>query len=193
MKRFIGYSLLLMVFVLSGCVMRVTSYEVDRVDQEIEGNRGMLKGTPSASSATKVKKTKTMYNLEIEMPSLLDFEELKPKPKRAHKDQEVYGNKGYVSRSSITKLKTQPTKKKFTFFGRSKSDSSETSGKVSRQESAEILQEIYIVKKGDTLQKISNKFYGTTKKWKKIYEANKKTLKAPDLIKKGQKLIIPMN
>src|SRR5512139_2133187 len=29
----------------------------------------------------------------------------------------------------------------------------------------------YTVKKGDTLQEISQKFYGTTKKWRKIYEA----------------------
>lgn len=193
MKRFIGYSLLLMAFVLSGCVMRVSSYEVDRVDQEIKGNRGMLKGTPSASSGAEVKKTKKMYNLEIEMPSLLDFEGKKPRPKRAHKDQEAYGNEGYVHGLSVTKLKPQPMKKKFTFFGQDSSDSPKTSDKISRQEPAEILQEIYVVEKGDTLQKISNKFYGTTKQWKKIYEANKKALKAPDLIKMGQKLIIPMN
>jgi nucleoid-associated protein YgaU len=49
----------------------------------------------------------------------------------------------------------------------------------------------YVVQKGDTLQKISSKVYGTTKKWKKIFEANKELLKDPDKIKPGQELVIP--
>ena len=50
----------------------------------------------------------------------------------------------------------------------------------------------YVVRKGDTLQKISNKYYGTTKKWRRIYKANLKTLaKGPDKIQPGMKLVIP--
>nr|MBU1327838.1 LysM peptidoglycan-binding domain-containing protein [Candidatus Omnitrophota bacterium] len=49
----------------------------------------------------------------------------------------------------------------------------------------------YIVQKGDTLQKISEKFFGTTQKWKSIYDANKHILKSPDRIRPGQKLAIP--
>lgn len=49
----------------------------------------------------------------------------------------------------------------------------------------------YKVEKNDTLQKISQKFYGTTRKWPKIYEANKDTLKAPDKVYPGQILNIP--
>lgn len=49
----------------------------------------------------------------------------------------------------------------------------------------------YIVGKNDTLQKISNKFYGTTKKWIKIYAANKDTLRGPDKVYPGQVLNIP--
>ena len=51
--------------------------------------------------------------------------------------------------------------------------------------------ERYTVASGDTLQKISKKFYGTTKKWKKIYEANKDTLKSPNSIFPGKALNIP--
>jgi nucleoid-associated protein YgaU len=51
--------------------------------------------------------------------------------------------------------------------------------------------QVYIVKKGDTLQKISQKAYGTTTKWRKIYDANKKTIKNPDKLSEGEKLIIP--
>ncbi|MBU0548127.1 MAG: LysM peptidoglycan-binding domain-containing protein [Candidatus Omnitrophica bacterium] len=51
--------------------------------------------------------------------------------------------------------------------------------------------ESYTVGKNDTLQKISKKFYGTTKKWPKIYEANKNVLRSPDKLYAGQTLKIP--
>jgi len=51
----------------------------------------------------------------------------------------------------------------------------------------------YTVKRGDTLQKISYKLYGTTKRWKKLYEVNKEILKSPDMIKQGQRLVLPVD
>lgn len=51
--------------------------------------------------------------------------------------------------------------------------------------------EKYTVEKNDTLQKISKKFYGTTKKWPKIYDANKDVLSGPDKLYPGQTLNIP--
>ena len=51
--------------------------------------------------------------------------------------------------------------------------------------------EQYTVGKNDTLQKISKKFYGTTKNWPKIYEANKNILSTPDKLYLGQTLNIP--
>ncbi|MDD5465323.1 MAG: LysM peptidoglycan-binding domain-containing protein [Candidatus Omnitrophica bacterium] len=51
--------------------------------------------------------------------------------------------------------------------------------------------EKYTVAKNDTLQKISKKFYGTTKRWMKIYNANKNVLSAPDKLYPGQTLNIP--
>lgn len=49
----------------------------------------------------------------------------------------------------------------------------------------------YTIKKGDTLQKISQKFYGTTKNWRRIYEANRKTIKDPDQLVEGDKIVVP--
>lgn len=49
----------------------------------------------------------------------------------------------------------------------------------------------YVIKKGDTLQKISEKFYGTTKKFDRIYEANKDVLKDKNTLKVGTKIKIP--
>ncbi|MBP7836332.1 MAG: LysM peptidoglycan-binding domain-containing protein [Candidatus Omnitrophica bacterium] len=56
---------------------------------------------------------------------------------------------------------------------------------------ASLTSQKYVVGKNDTLQKISKKFYGTTKKWTKIYEANKDVLKGPDKVYPGQTLNIP--
>lgn len=49
----------------------------------------------------------------------------------------------------------------------------------------------YVVQKGDSLSKISAKFYGNTKSWRLIFEANKERIKDPDLIQPGWKLTIP--
>lgn len=49
----------------------------------------------------------------------------------------------------------------------------------------------YTVVAGDNLSKIAKKFYGDANKWKKLFEANKDTIKNPDLIKIGQLLRVP--
>ena len=49
----------------------------------------------------------------------------------------------------------------------------------------------YMVKLGDTLSKLAERFYNSPYKWEKIYEANKDTVKNPHYIYVGQKLTIP--
>ena len=49
----------------------------------------------------------------------------------------------------------------------------------------------YTVKSGDSLSKIAQREYGDGSKWKAIYEANRGTIKDPDLIHPGQELTIP--
>ena len=49
----------------------------------------------------------------------------------------------------------------------------------------------YTVQPGDNLCKISKKFYGTTKRYKLIFEANKDVLKSESSLSIGQKLRIP--
>lgn len=51
---------------------------------------------------------------------------------------------------------------------------------------------VYVVRKNDTLQKIAHKYYGTTRHWRRIYEANRKVLtKGPDKLQVGMRLVIP--
>ncbi len=52
-------------------------------------------------------------------------------------------------------------------------------------------QKTYTVAAGDSLSKIAQHHYGNANLWNKIYEANKDTIKNPDLIHPGQQLIIP--
>jgi len=49
----------------------------------------------------------------------------------------------------------------------------------------------YVVQKGDTLAKISQKFYGSTKYYKKIYSANRNSIANINQLKVGTKLRIP--
>lgn len=49
----------------------------------------------------------------------------------------------------------------------------------------------YKVQKGDTLQKISMKLFGTTKKWKKLFDMNKDVLKSPDKLRPGMVIKVP--
>ena len=49
----------------------------------------------------------------------------------------------------------------------------------------------YTVKPGDTLSKLAARFYNSVSKWQKIYEANRDSVKNPDYIYIGMKLIIP--
>ena len=49
----------------------------------------------------------------------------------------------------------------------------------------------YTVVAGDSLSKIARKVYGDAGRWKEIFEANRDTIKNPDLIHPGQSLKIP--
>lgn len=51
----------------------------------------------------------------------------------------------------------------------------------------------YTVKKDDYLKKIAQEAYGDASKWESIYEANKDSIKNPNLIYEGQVFILPDN
>jgi len=49
----------------------------------------------------------------------------------------------------------------------------------------------YTIKAGDSLARLAERYYGSTGKWEKIYEANRESIKNPNYIFIGQKIIIP--
>jgi len=162
------------IFVLSGCVVRTYPLTRERVDQDTAiGNRGYLQGQAPAGEEKERKTTRTTQMIEIEMHSPIKFERMSgPKytqekaEEKKTEDQTLWGNRGYISSSNTPETKEAVS--------------------VANVEK-------YTVQKGDTLQKISKKFYGTTKKWNKIYEANKDTLKGPNKIYPGQTIDVPLN
>ncbi len=50
---------------------------------------------------------------------------------------------------------------------------------------------IHVVQQGETLSHISQKYYGTSRKWRTILEANKNVLSDPKLLRPDMKLTIP--
>ena len=49
----------------------------------------------------------------------------------------------------------------------------------------------YTVEKGDYLKKIAQSVYGDSARWEDIYEANKTTVRNPNILYRGQVLILP--
>ena len=161
-------------FLLSGCVVRTYPVTRDRIDQEITGNRGYIQGQKSMVEEQDRKATRTTQVVEVELHSPFKFESA-PKPKMGKNlttaGEEQYGqetigsmegNKGYLSSSISPDITASGTTEKYT------------------------------VLKNDTLQKISKKFYGTTKLWKWIYDCNNGVLKSPNSIYPGQVINVPI-
>ena len=65
------------------------------------------------------------------------------------------------------------------------------SGSSTGQPEAPVAGRTYVVVKGDTLSKIAEREYGDATRWREIYQANRATIKNPNLIYPGQKLRIP--
>jgi nucleoid-associated protein YgaU len=149
----------------------------DRVDQDLTaGNRGFVKGEAPAGNEKERKTTRTTQVVEVELHSPIRFEKLPEQkmekkekaPIKITEDKEIWGNRGFITQSQTPEI-IEP-----------------------EIETQVVKTEQYKVQKGDTLQKISKKFYGTTKKWAGIYKANKDTLKGPDKIYPGQVLNLPV-
>lgn len=152
---------------LSACTVRTYKVNQPRVDQELAGNRGYLLGLPSEIPKER-KSTRTIQQIELELHPSINFGK-NPKQKIKKEDKELWGNLGYIYRRSL---------------GSEKKES--VSGNSSRIDTV-----VYTVKDKDTLQKISKKFYGTSRYWYKIYEANKNIISDPDRIYPGQVINIP--
>ncbi|EFK96089.1 Peptidoglycan-binding LysM [sediment metagenome] len=174
MKKHNTIWFLIAMFMLSGCVVRSYQVTKDRPDQDLmSGNRGYVSG--DAPLPIERETTRRQRVVEIELHPLVKFEKAPasgksskstvPEPLFRKDDQSTsVGNQGYITRSESLPI----------------------------SEAGEAGIEKYTVVKGDTLQKISQKVYGTTKKWSEIFQANQDRLKGPNKIYPGQVLDIPV-
>jgi len=165
-KLFLSVVLLVTVSViLSGCVVRTYRKTQDRVDQNLsEGNRGYLMDTNAQISDKERSMTRTTQVVEIEFYPAVKFD---------RKDKVRDPADADISEDQFDLEADYFVEEDFELVDVS----------VYMQE--------YTVQENDTLQKISKKFYGTTRKWSDIYQANQDILKGPDQIKPGQVLRIP--
>ena len=61
----------------------------------------------------------------------------------------------------------------------------------SHTERRQLGQKRHLVVAGDTLSTISQQYYGTSKRWREIYDANQESISNPKQIKVGSELVIP--
>ncbi len=164
MNRFklAGICVLTSSLALSGCVARTYNLTRDRVDQELTSASGNRGYIMGRAPEPKERKTtRTTRVFEVELGST-DKTKI-PCPATTPLSAGRFDEPRMIQ-------ETQPE---------------------TQTEEANLSFERYSVAKNDTLQKISKKFYGTTKRWMKIYEANKDILSAPDKLYVGQILNIP--
>lgn len=194
-NSFRAFSLIL-ILTLVGCAtiddmtedIKVQSYLKDekRVDQEIQGSLGNWQNAPELVDVER-KPTRKVYVLEVS------------------KDADIVPDKTYVYESTVPKdsspraIQKKSKKKKKIIKKRKKLDipsfddgNYEYVDDMDDKPSVATSYVDYKVKKDDTLQKISKKFYDSYSKWPKIYEVNKEKIKNPDRIKPGIVIQIPM-
>jgi nucleoid-associated protein YgaU len=169
--------LFLGVIFLGGCLVRTYTVEKPRVDLDVEGNRGYLIGTPKEEEqiGKKLPKTRKITVIEIEFgPHQIKEERYKEQEKIEEEkipeeetflEEEVISQKEEKETPELVSIPKEESKPKF---------------------------HLYVIQENDTLEKISYKFYGTVRKWRLVYEANKDVLKRPDRIYPGIEIKIPI-
>lgn len=170
--RFKGIFLLSFVSILFsflfGCShVRTYTEEKERVDQDfVEGNQGYLSG--QAAPVGERKLTRKTYVAEVELGT---------SAKKKSKKKVI----GSTQEPMVMEAVEEPGSGEIIEEASQEAPPQGTAAKV----------ESYTVLPNDTLQKISLKVFGTTKKWKNIFDANSDKLKSPDRIYTGQVLKIP--
>lgn len=156
-------AVLLGIIFLGGCLTRTYTIEKPRTNLEIHGNQGYLLGTPTeAPKPNKFGEMRKISVLEVE---------LGPHPRKKVMKEEVKPEVEAITEEEATEK--GPTGKELSVAPSKNYES-------------------YTVQKNDTLQKISQKFYGTTKKWKMLYDENRDVLKSPDKVYPGKTIKIPV-
>ena len=165
-------------FMINGCAVRTYPIVKERVDQELsEGNRGYLMGVPGDLKEKTKKSGRRLQVIEVEwFPVKVE----KGPPASASRQEFSFVAPVVGDREISQEPPMAPARASKTVIG------------ISAEAPKAMVMEKYTVRDGDTLQSIAKKFYGTTKRWKEIYEANKEIVKSPDKIYPGQIIEVPL-
>ncbi|MDD5070397.1 MAG: LysM peptidoglycan-binding domain-containing protein [Candidatus Omnitrophica bacterium] len=164
MRRFL---MIVGIFLLSGCLVKTYTIEKPRIDRDIVGNQGHFMGSskePKARGNTNLSETRKISVMEFEFG---------PKSSDRQDSQAVELDASIpvsVDDSELEEVEEI---------------------EMSSVEDMAPQFEYYKIQKNDTLQKISQKFYGTTRKWKFLYDSNDDILKSPSKIYPGVTIKIP--
>jgi len=168
---------------LTGCfTTRTYTIEKPRVDRDMQGNQGFLSGTPKAvDKQSRLSDTRKISVVEVEFGSreeeLMEREADYKIKKKALKEE--------ISKGDFVEAEIIDDEDDF-------EAAEEVIERQAPQEQAlDRVPETYVVQKDDTLQKVSHKFYNTTRKWQMLYETNKDVIKDPDRLYPGTKIRIP--
>jgi nucleoid-associated protein YgaU len=168
-------------FALSGCSnVKTYTYEVDRVDQDLSrGNKGYIMGEGDEEIPER-KPTRTMVGVDVELPPSKEYKARKEGLEEEIARKEPVRVEEIEEEEPVVTLTVPPMP-----------PGAPAEEPVEKQEVFRVEEQTYTVQKGDTLQKISMKFYGTTRKWPIIHEANADAIKHPSRIYPGQVIVIP--
>ncbi len=182
--------------IFPGCLRSVEIVKRERIDQDLaKGNRGVILG-PVPTTPSKASPTRTYTEWDVEIPTY-EMQMKIPGWHRKWHDKDLSGNRGYVmggsqkrKREDVIPVAKEEAPPPMNWFSKPFQHKEET------QELKETPAEVpthttYTVKKGETLGEISGKVYGTTKAWRRLYEANRDILKDPDHLRPGQVLKVP--
>lgn len=162
-KLFVFVMLAVLAVSLTGCAVQTKLVTRERVDQDISSASGN-RGylMGTAPAAGERKTTRDYFEVQVEVPSI---EKENRVPKETAEAPAPVTN--FEASAGGTEMEEIDVEVKEEFID-------------------------YKVMRGDTLQKISMKFYGTTKKWKMLFDANKDTLKSPDRLRPGMTIRVPV-
>ncbi len=178
---------------LCGCLVRTYTIYKPRKGTEIKGNQGYIMGAPSEEEKKKESRLgekRPLTVIEIELGS--HPPEVTPRHPQVSGEQVQEENKAEEEVRQETKVEADETPVSAIEEEINREEipvKSIVSSSMKEQPQKEY--KYYVVLKNDTLQKISYKFYGTTRKWKLIYEENKNVIKNPDRLYPGTKIKIP--
>ena len=183
------------IFLISGCLVRTYTIYKPRVHTKITGNRGYIVGKPPKEAE---KHNKNKPSLGKMRPITVIEVELGPHRNlnKSHKSTAGLPSGTIIPRKKRSKAATEElsantVEEKEVNEGQIPLEKSVSVPSIKKEIKAKAEYKYYIVKKNDTLQKISNKFYGTTRKWKLIYKENKDIIKNPNKVYPGIKIKIP--